>query len=219
MRVLLVDDSTLFLEGLRDLLTNYDLEVVGTARNGLEAQDKAHQLHPDVIVMDVQMPFCDGLTATRQIKAEMPEVDVVVLTITEDDEVLFEAIKNGASGYLLKSVDSETFAAQLKGIERGEAPLAPGLAAKILAEFARQQRYLDAQEAGAPPTTLTVRQQEVLSLVGQGLTYRQVGAKLGLTERTIKHHMREIMDRLHLNNRAAAIAYAARQGIISNEKM
>jgi DNA-binding NarL/FixJ family response regulator len=217
MKILLVDDHALFLEGLQNLLTARGLAVVGTARDGLEALAQARALRPDVILMDIRMPRCDGLAATRLIKAEMPEVKIVMLTMSEQDDDLFEAIKSGASGYLLKNLDAQEFFELLPGLAQGEAPLSRGLAAKILQEFARQT-----DRAAAPPTVgegemegLTSRQMQVLSLVAQGLTYKQVGDALGLTERTVKYHMGEILGRLHLQNRAQVIAFAARTGLVS----
>jgi len=218
MKVLLVDDHPLFLEGLQNLLTARGIEVVGTAGDGLEALAKARALRPDVILMDIQMPRCNGLAATRLIKAELPNVKIVMLTVSEEDEDLFEAIKSGASGYLLKSLDAREFFGLLSGLDRGEAPLSPGLAARILEEFARQ-----ADRAGATiqveeeEKRLTPRQIEVLTLVAQGLTYKEVGTALCLSERAVKYHMGEILNQLHLENRAQVIAYAARMGLVRRE--
>ncbi len=138
MRVLLVDDHSLFLEGLRNLLTARGVDVVGTARDGLDALEKARALRPEVILMDIQMPRCDGLSATRLIKAEMPEIKIVMLTMLATDQSLFEAIKSGAAGYLLKTLEAEHFFELLLGLAQGEAPLSPGIAARVLSEFARQ---------------------------------------------------------------------------------
>lgn len=217
MKVLLVDDHPLFLEGLQNLLTARGIEVVGTAGDGLEALEKARVLRPDVILMDVQMPRCDGLAATRLIKAEFPEVKVVMLTVSEEDEDLFEAIKSGASGYLLKSLDAREFFELLSGLERGEAPLSPGLAGKILEEFARSAAGAGPASEAGKVAELTPRQMEILTLVAQGLTYKEVGEALCLSERTVKYHMGEILNRLHLENRAQVIAYAARMGLVKRE--
>jgi DNA-binding NarL/FixJ family response regulator len=219
MRVLLVDDHPLFLEGLRNLLTARGIEVVGTAGDGLEALAKARALRPDVILMDVKMPRCDGLVATRLIKAELPYVKVVILTVYEEDDMLFEAIKSGASGFLHKSLDAGEFLTLLSGLERGDAPLSPGLSMRILEEFAHQaNRAAEPSPASFESNSetrpdLTVRQTEILTLVAQGLTYNQVGTVLCLSERTIKYHMGEILRRLRLKSRAEAIAYGARIGL------
>jgi DNA-binding NarL/FixJ family response regulator len=215
LRVLLVDDHPLFLEGLRNLLISEGMEVVGMAHDGLEALAAARGLRPDVILMDVQMPRCDGLAATRLIKAEMPECKIVMLTVSDDEADLFEAIKSGASGYLLKRLDAQEFFAYLADLQAGHPPFSPGLAARILEEFAHgsarpapQARVENAQGAALSP-----RQMQILTLVAQGQTYRQVAETIGITERTVKYHMAEILDRLHLQNRAQVIAYAARMGL------
>jgi DNA-binding NarL/FixJ family response regulator len=217
-RVLLVDDHALFLEGLRSLLTIRGVEVVGTANDGLEALEMARALRPDVILMDVKMPRCDGLAATRLIKAELPDTKIVMLTVFEEDKVLFEAIKSGASGYLYKSLDADEFFELLSGLERGEAPLSPGLATRVLHEFAQQATLAESTAQPDSPTRLelTSRQAEILTLVAQGLTYKAVGEALCLSERTIKYHMGEILERLHVKNRAEAIAYAVRAGLATH---
>ena len=138
MKVLLVDDHPLFLDGLKNLLTSRGVQVVGCARDGLEALDKARTLHPEVILMDIHMPQLDGLAALRLIKVELPEIKIVMLTMSAEDEDLFEAIKSGACGYLLKTQDTDEFFALLQDVARGEVALSPGLAARILSEFGRQ---------------------------------------------------------------------------------
>jgi DNA-binding NarL/FixJ family response regulator len=215
MKVLLVDDHLLFLEALQNLLSARGIEVAGTARDGLDALAQARALRPDVILMDIGMPRCDGLAATRVIKAELPDVKIVMLTVSAEDEDLFEAIKSGASGYLLKSLDAGQFFELLSDLERGEVALSNGMAARVLEEFARQAgRAEPATEVGEEDTPgLTPRQREVLTLVARGLKYKEVGAALCLSESTIKYHMGEILERLHLKNRAQAIAYAARSGL------
>ena len=214
MRVLLADDHPLFLDGLKNLLSARGVQVVGTARDGLEALEKARSLRPEVILMDIQMPRCDGLTATRLIQAELPQIKIVMLTMSSDDDDLFEAIKSGASGYLLKTLDTDEFMARLMEVEHGETPLSPGLVTRILKQFGRQAGEVRAPEETEPVGPLSPREQEVLALVAQGLTYKEAGARLGLTERTIKYHMAEIIARLHLENRAQVIEYARRTGLV-----
>ena len=228
-RILLVDDHSLFLEGLRNLLVSEGISVVGLAHDGLEALAQARRLRPDMILMDIQMPHCDGLAATRLIKAEMPECKIVILTMSDDEQDLFEAVKSGAMGYLLKSLDAAEFFTYLAELQAGHPPFSPGLAEKILAEFARQSARPEsraspggpatAQEAGVEDSPslvggLSARQVQILTLVAQGQTYRQVAETIGITERTVKYHMAEILDRLHLQNRAQVIAYAARHWMI-----
>jgi len=214
MKVLLVDDHPLFQDGLKNLLNARGLQVVGTARDGLEALEKARTLRPEVILMDIQMPGCDGLTATRLIKAEMPEIKIVMLSMSSDDDNLFEAIKSGACGYLLKTQDTDEFFTRLMEVEQGEAPLSPGMAARILQQFGRQVGVSHVSEEKGQSEVLSVREMEVLTLVAQGLTYKEVGVKLCLTERTIKYHMGEIIARLHQENRAQVIEYARRTGLV-----
>jgi two-component system NarL family response regulator len=215
MRILLADDHPLFLDGLKNLLTARGVQVVGTAHDGLEALEKARRLRPEVILMDIQMPRCDGLCATRLITAELPEIKIVMLTMSSDDDDLFEAIKSGACGYLLKTQDTEEFFTHLKGLEHGEPPLSPGLAARILREFGRHHLASGSREPEpVGKDFLTSRELEVLTLVSQGLTYKEVGASLSLSERTIKYHMGEIIARLHLENRAQVVEYARRLGLV-----
>jgi DNA-binding NarL/FixJ family response regulator len=209
MKTLLVDDHPLFLDGLRNLLSLRGMEVVGTAHDGMDALQKARALRPDLILMDIQMPTLDGLAATRLIKAELPDVKIVMLTVSAEDEDLFEAIKSGACGYLLKTHDVDEFFCLLVGLSRGEVPISPGLAGRVLNEFARQAMENDsAKPAERRTDALSPRQVQVLTLVAEGLTYKEVGAKLCLAERTIKYHMGEIIERLHLQNRSQAIRYA-----------
>jgi two-component system NarL family response regulator len=159
--------------------------------------------------MDIQMPNLDGLAATRLIKAELPDVKIVMLTMSAEDTDLFEAIKNGACGYLLKTLDVEEFFSLFQGLARGEVPLSPGLASRVLGEFARQaMESKPTQPLEEKTEVLSARQIQVLTLVAQGLTYKEVGAKLNLAERTIKYHIGEIIERLHLENRSQAIQYA-----------
>ncbi len=209
MKTLLVDDHPLFLDGLRNLLTLRGIEVVGTARDGFDALEKARTLRPEIILMDIQMPKLDGLAATRLIKAELPDIKIVMLTMSGEDQDLFEAIKSGACGYLLKTEDTDEFFSLLMGLTRGEVPLSPGLANRVLEEFARQaMERKSTRSLEGKVEVLSARQIQVLTLVAQGLTYKEVGAKLCLAERTIKYHIGEIIERLHLENRSQAIQYA-----------
>jgi DNA-binding NarL/FixJ family response regulator len=222
--LMLVDDHALFLEGLSNLLTSAGFQVVGIAHDGFEALVQARRLHPDVILMDIHMPNCDGVAATRLIKASMPEVKIVILTMSEDEQDLFEAVKSGASGYLLKRLEAAEFFKYLAELQAGHPPFSAGLAEKILKEFAHQttqsepQFGADGQEGvsqtdGIPQNSLSPRQMEVLTLVAQGQNYREVAETIYISERTVKYHMAEILRRLHLQNRAQVIAYAARMGL------
>ena len=223
MKVLLADDHSLFLEGLQNLLTARGIQVVGTARNGLEALEKARTLSPDIILMDVRMPGCDGLAATRLIKAERPESRIVMLTTSTDEADLFEAIKSGAYGYLLKSLEAEPFITYLNGVMRGEAAVSREMAGALLQEFARQPHPPAGMDSPGQPAPvkreagevqLTPRQFEILQLAAQGLSYKEVADRLCLSEHTIKYHMGEILQRLHLKNREQVVAYALKTGLI-----
>jgi DNA-binding NarL/FixJ family response regulator len=226
MRVLIADDHPMMVDGLRYLLEAHGFEVVGTAGDGQAAVSEALRLEPDLVLMDISMPVCNGLAATRLIKAQRPEIKIVMLTTSAEDEDLFEAIKSGAEGYLLKVTSGPAFIDALRGLEQGIPPFSPGLAELLLREFARlgkgdpETREKDnsetrrpgdmvkAREGGVEKRQLTDRQTEVLRLVAAGLTYKQVGEKLCLSEATVRYHMIEVMHLLHLENRNQVIAYA-----------
>ena len=169
-------------------------------------------LRPDLILMDIEMPDCDGLTALRLIRAELPQIKIVMLTVSASDENLFEAIKSGASGYLLKSQSADRFLELVAQVEHGGAALPPELAARLLDEFARLSQHVE-KPVEEPPSDLTARQVEILMLVAQGATYQQIGERLHLSEVTVRYHMSQILERLHLQNRAQVIAFAARHGL------
>jgi len=217
MRVLVVDDHLLMSEAVSNLLTAHGIEVLGVASDGLEAITLMQELNPEVILMDIRMPRCDGLSATRQIKALRPEIKILMLTTSAEDQDLFESIKSGASGYLLKSISGNAFIEALRGLEQGTPPFSPGLASRILSEFAKLSRMEEGLSglASRPKdrewkaNELTERQTEVLRLVADGLTYREVGQQLSLSERTVRFHMTEIISRLHLQNRNQVLAYAS----------
>jgi len=213
MKILIADDHTLFRDSLRSLLTSHGFDVVGEAREGGEAVALARRLRPDVVLMDLSMPGLGGLAATRLISAEMPEVKVVVLTGSEEDAQLFEAIKSGAQGYVLKNIESRALFDLLAGVGRGEPGLTPLLAAKLLQEFARPPR--PAAEAH-DPDALTEREREVLELLVDGVTSnRKLAKQLGVSENTVKFHVRNILDKLHLHNRAQVVGFALRHGVVA----
>lgn len=199
-RILLADDSALFAEGLKKLLIARGLVVVGIARDGIEALEQTRLLRPDVVVMDVMMPRMDGLAAARAINNEFPEVKVLMLTASEKEEHLIEAVRAGVSGFLLKGMDANEFVGQIASLMRGETVLPHNFAARALAEFQRRQENA--------PQVLNSRQQEILDMVGTGMTYKEIGTALHISEKTVKYHMRQILNRLQVQKRNQALAYA-----------
>jgi two-component system NarL family response regulator len=212
MRLLLVDDHQLFLEGLQNLLASYGVPLVGTARNGQEALEQARLLGPDMILMDLEMPVMDGIEAMRRILAELPATRVIILTADASEGRLIEALRSGASGYLLKSMSTAQFLESLEAVTRGELPLTPDLVVPVLRALAwpdplapRPPRVAT-EDAGQ----LTPRQLEVLTMVARAMTYKEVGAALALSERTVRYHMEEILKRLRMSSRREAIAFMTR---------
>jgi len=212
VRVLIVDDHPLFAEGLRNLLAERGVDVVGIAHDGHEALARARALRPDVVLMDVTMPRLDGVEATRALKATLPEMTVLMLTQATDDDHLFAAIAAGASGYVLKSEPTDTFLRLLEGAARGEVAVSPTLAGRLLGEFARLEAV--ASSGGSAAGLLTTRQREVLRLIASGMLYKQVAARIGVSERAVKYHMGEILARLHVHDRSEAVAAARHLGLI-----
>jgi DNA-binding NarL/FixJ family response regulator len=199
---------------MRNIIGHWeDFEVVGEARNGQEAVELARQLLPDIILMDIAMPVMDGLQATRQIAGELPSVQVVMLTMSDDEENLFKAIQNGARGYVLKDTPSSGLHKKLSAVLRGEAALSGPMATKILNQFSRTKPDLDAG-AAANLEPLTERERQVLELVAQGLSNPEIADRLCLSENTIKKYLHNILEKLHLNNRVEAAIYAVKEGLV-----
>ena len=214
IRILLADDHDLFREGLAGIIAAQpDMLVVGEASDGLEAIVKARELKPDLILMDIQMPGCDGLEATRQIKKELPEATVVMLTVRDEDEKLFGALKNGAQGYLLKNIRSVDMLEMLRGALRGEAAISPALAGRMLKEFRRLSR-LAPQESEGEILALTQREQEVLGLVATGASDKEIADALFISLNTVKSHVRNILAKLEVNSRREAARLAKNRGLV-----
>lgn len=210
IRVLVADDHVLFRDGLARLLAGEpDFEVVGAAPNGQVAVEMAGELVPDVILMDIGMPVMDGLEATRRIKAEIPYVRIVILTASDGDRSLFEAVKGGAQGYLLKNIEPQALYSTLRGVVRGEAPMSRSMAARLLEEFTRQAH------CAVPVGDLTAREQEVLSHVALGRSNKEIATLLAVAENTIKNHLKNILAKLHLENRVQAATFAVREGLVA----
>jgi DNA-binding NarL/FixJ family response regulator len=207
LRLLLVDDHALFREGLIALLSYQDdFTVVGEAEDAKSALDQARALEPDIVLMDIELPGEDGVIATQRLKMEMPAVTVVMLTVHDDSQTLFEAIKAGAQGYLVKNVRSRELLEQLRGLARGEAAISRRMAARILKEIRGQT------EPFGPEEELTAREMDVLELVAARLSNAQIAERLVVSEHTVKNHMKNILSKLHLRNRHQAAAYGVARG-------
>jgi DNA-binding NarL/FixJ family response regulator len=213
LRLLLVDDHALFREGLISLLSYQDdFTVVGEAEDAENVLDQARALKPDIVLMDVELPGEDGVTATQRLKMEMPTVIVVMLTVHDDSQTLFEAIKAGAQGYLVKNVRSRELLEQLRGLARGEAAISRRIAARILEEIRGQT------EPFGPGEELTARELEVLELVVARLSNAEIAGRLVISEHTVKNHIKSILSKLHLHNRHQAAAYSIARGWLPRSK-
>ena len=207
LRVLLVDDHALFRDGLSALLAYQDdFTVVGEAEDAEGALKQARALEPDIVLMDIELPGDDGVSATRRLKIEMPAVTVVMLTVHDDSQSLFEAIKAGAQGYLVKNVRARELLEQLRGMARGEAAISRRMAARILEEVRVHTEPLEPEEA------LTARELDVLELVAARLSNAEIAERLVISEHTVKNHMKSILSKLHLHNRHQAAAYGVARG-------
>lgn len=213
--VLIVDDHALFRDGIASLLRASGLDVVGQASNGAEALQMARELNPQLVLLDVQMPGISGLEVAKTLKDEMPAVKVVMLTMSENDRDLFESVRSGADGYILKDTPGDDFGEMLTGVFEGEAAISRSMATKILYEM-RSQRDPLCQTDGDSSTALTSREVEVLQLAASGKRNREIAETLLVSESTVNYHMRNVLAKLHFRNRTEAAAYAIKQGIISN---
>lgn len=203
-----MDDHALFRSGLSALVNGEpDMEVVAEVASGEEAVLAADRLNPDLILMDIHMPGMSGIEATRQIKASHADTKVVVLTATEADDLLFEAIRAGAEAYLVKTLEPSRFLAEVRAHLSGEASISGDMALKIIRAF-------DRREPEPTVSPLTQRELEVLKLVGEGATNRDIAQQLFISENTVKNHLRNILQKLHFANRVQAAAYAIRQGLV-----
>ncbi len=217
IRVLLVDDQTLVRQGFRVLLElEPDIQVVGQAANGREAIAQVEALHPQVVLMDVRMPEMDGVSATRELSTRFPEVGVIILTTFQDDEFVFDGLKAGARGYLLKDISSDEMAQAVRKVAAGEALIQPSITRKVLAEFSRL-----ASAANAPPApqgtlaeSLTEREREVLRALAKGLSNREIAEQLVIGEGTVKTHVSNLMGKLEVRDRVQAVLKAQELGLI-----
>lgn len=214
IRVLLVDDHTLVRQGLRQLLEiESDIVVVGEASDGSEVSARVQELQPDVILMDINMPIVDGVAATRQTLKEFPDIGIIILTMYRQDQYVFEAVRAGARGYLLKSSKSHEVTAAIRAVASGSALIDPMIAGNLLKEF---QRLVPATSTGTGPgglEELTERETEILKLVSTGASNKEIANALYLSEKTVKNYLSTIFRKLQLNDRVQAATYAVRQGI------
>lgn len=214
IRILLVDDHDLFREGLAGIINaQADMEIVGEASDGLEAVVKARELKPNLILMDVQMPGIDGLETTRRIKQALPDTAIVMLTVRDNNERLFEAIKIGVQGYLLKTINSREMLTLLRGAVKGEAAISPSMAGRLLVEFQRMSRLMPLDD-GMEIEVLTHREREVLDLAAQGLTDKEIAERLTISLNTVKSHMRNVLSKLQVNTRHEAARLARHKGLV-----
>lgn len=215
IRVLLADDHTLFRRALADLINRQPgFHVIAEAASGSDAVRQALRLKPDLVLMDIHMPELDGIQATQQLASKLSDTRIVMLTVSEEDQDLFSAIQAGAHGYLLKKIEPESLFELLRGVFRGEAPLSRNTAMKILKRLSERTVETGAVSSGE---ALTEREIEVLKLLGTGKTNKQIGVQLNIAENTVKNHLKNILSKLHLENRVQAAAMAVRQGLVPKD--
>ena len=214
LRVLVCDDHALFRRGLQMVLDQEaDLELVGEASDGVEVVEKAQELMPDVILMDVRMPKRSGIEAAAAIKDVLPHVKILMLTISDAEADLYEAIKAGASGYLLKEIPIDEVADAIRSVWAGQSRISPSMASKLLTEFAAISKASE-EKPQVPTPRLTDREMEVLRLVAQGMNNRDIAKTLFISENTVKNHICNILEKLHLHSRMEAVVYAVREKMI-----
>jgi DNA-binding NarL/FixJ family response regulator len=212
--VLVVDDHALFRRGLILVLESEEgVEVVAEAEDGDEAIAKAEEFAPDVVLMDVRMPKTSGIDATRQIADVIPTAKILMLTVSDEEEDLFEAIKAGASGYLLKEISIEEVADAIRAVVEGQSLISPSMASKLLTEFNSLAKRAE-EKQNIPTPRLTDRELEVLKLVAQGMSNREIAGQLFISENTVKNHVRNILEKLHLHSRMEAVVYAVREKLL-----
>jgi DNA-binding NarL/FixJ family response regulator len=214
IRILIVDDQVLFREGLRTLLSvQPEFEVVGEASNGEEALRLAAQSQPDIVLMDLRMPVLDGVTATQRLKAILPDCKVIVLTTFDDDETVFDGLRAGAVGYLLKDVSSEKLFEAIRAAERGEYFMLPSITAKVMAEFSRLS-HLKPVQTETLVEALSARETQILRLVATGASNKEIAENLVIAEGTVKNHLTSILGKLNVQDRMQAVLRARELGLI-----
>ena len=214
IRVMICDDHALFRRGLIMVLESEDgIDVVGEAEDGQDAIARVGDLAPDVILMDVRMPRMSGIEATRAIAAAVPSAKILMLTVSDEEDDLYEAIKAGATGYLLKEISIEEVATAVRAVMSGQSLISPAMASKLLTEFTSLAKKADERQA-VPTPRLTDLELEVLKLVAQGMSNREIATELYISENTVKNHVRNILEKLHLHSRMEAVVYAVREKLL-----
>jgi DNA-binding NarL/FixJ family response regulator len=214
IRVMICDDHALFRRGLAMVLESEPgMVVVGEAEDGDDAIRRAEELRPDVVLMDVRMPRVGGIDATRAILATAPGTRVLMLTVSDDEDDLYDAVKAGATGYLLKEISIDEVASAIRAVVSGQSLISPSMASKLLSEFTNLARKAEERQA-APTPRLTDRELEVLRLVAQGMSNRAIAGELFISENTVKNHVRNILEKLHLHSRMEAVVYAVREKLL-----
>ncbi|GAA0957377.1 response regulator transcription factor [Actinocorallia libanotica] len=215
IRVLIVDDHALFRRGLEMVLTGEPgIEVIGEGGDGLEALQKARDLTPDVILMDIRMPRRGGIEACAAIKEAVPSAKIVMLTISDEEEDLFEALKAGATGYLLKEIAIDEVPQAVRAVHGGQSLISPSMASKLISEFTALAKQSEERQQQVPAPRLTDREMEVLRLVARGLGNREIARELFISENTVKNHIRNILEKLQLHSRMEAVVYAVREKLL-----
>jgi two-component system NarL family response regulator len=218
IRVLIADDQALFRRGLYVVLGTEDgIEVVGEAENGEEAVAKSEELAPDVVLMDVRMPKVNGIDAARTIRGIAPTTKILMLTVSDEEDDLYEAIKAGANGYLLKEISVEEVAEAIRAVVQGQSLISPSMASKLLTEFNTLVKKAEEKQQ-FPAPALTSRELEVLRLVAKGMSNREIADQLYISENTVKNHVRNILEKLHLHSRMQAVMYAVREQLIDPDE-
>jgi DNA-binding NarL/FixJ family response regulator len=214
IRVMICDDHALFRRGLTMVLESEEgIEVVGEAEDGEDAVAKAEELAPDVVLMDVRMPRISGIEATKSIAEAVPTAKILMLTVSDEEDDLYDAIRAGASGYLLKEISIEEVATAIRAVISGQSLISPSMASKLLTEFNNLAKRADERQS-VPTPRLTDRELEVLKLVAQGMSNREIATELYISENTVKNHVRNILEKLHLHSRMEAVVYAVREKLL-----
>jgi DNA-binding NarL/FixJ family response regulator len=215
IRVVIADDHVLYRRGLQMVVSqDEDIEIVGEAGDGKEAVDRTVELLPDVVLMDVRMPHTSGIQACQTIKALVPSTKIIMLTMSDEESDLYEAVKAGANGYLLKDVPGEEIAEGVRAVHHGDSLISPSMASKLLAEFAQMSKRQGDRPAAVDAPHLTDRELEVLRLVARGMANKEIAHKLFISENTVKNHVRNILEKLQLHSRMEAAMYAVRENLL-----